>query len=92
MLDPEILLLDEPFSALDPITRRDIHTWFLEIKNKAPRTTILVTHDIREALFLSDIIVVLRQGRIIAQGRNGETGFRDESELIDLYQEEGRGQ
>lgn len=92
MLDPEILLLDEPFSALDPITRAEIHSWFLDIKKKAAKTTILVTHDIPEALTLSDVIVVLRKGRIIARGYRGEKGFRNETELMKLFQRDAAAQ
>ena len=48
-LHPEVLLLDEPFSGVDPLTRRDIHARFLELLEAEPATVILVTHDIAEA-------------------------------------------
>lgn len=53
-------LLDEPFSALDYITKKNIHKWYLEIKNKLKLTTLLITHDIDEALILSDRIYILK--------------------------------
>lgn len=55
----DILLLDEPFGALDVITRNDMQDWLLNIRKQYNRTTLLVTHDIDEALYLSDRILVL---------------------------------
>lgn len=64
MLSPEIMLLDEPFAAIDPITRREIQQQFLIAHEAEPVTVVLVTHDIREALFLADHIVIMHTGRI----------------------------
>ncbi len=64
MLRPDILLLDEPFAAIDPITRADIHAQMLQLHAAEPTTTVLVTHDMREALLLADHIVVMGSGRI----------------------------
>ena len=64
MLSPDIMLLDEPFAAIDPITRREIQEQFVVAHQAEPVTVLLVTHDIREALFLSDHIVIMRAGRI----------------------------
>lgn len=64
MLGPEILLLDEPFAAIDPITRMDIHRQLLELHRAEPTTAVLVTHDMREAMQLADHIVVMDKGRI----------------------------
>ena len=55
----DIMLLDEPFGALDVITREDMQDWLLNLRSKLNRTTILVTHDIDEALYLSDRILIL---------------------------------
>ena len=63
MLRPEILLLDEPFAAIDPITREDIQQQLLALQQAEPRTSVLVTHDMREALLLAEHIVVLGSGR-----------------------------
>jgi osmoprotectant transport system ATP-binding protein len=64
MLRPELLLLDEPFSGLDTMTRRSIHVQFLEVRSKVPISTILVTHDPEEAARLAENIVVMKSGRV----------------------------
>ncbi len=66
--DPEVLLMDEPFGALDPVTRAALQTEIARIHHLSGRTIVLVTHDIDEALALADRIVLLDQGRIVQQG------------------------
>lgn len=68
MLNPRLLLLDEPFSALDPITRGAIHDNFLELKANESGAIVLVTHDMHEAAKLGDELVILREGVIVQQG------------------------
>ena len=58
--------MDEPFGALDPITRSELHAEFMRVKSALARTVIIVTHDIAEALQLADRVAVLHEGRIIA--------------------------
>jgi len=64
ILRPELLLLDEPFSGLDTMTRRSIHAQFLEIREKVPISIVLVTHDPDEATRLADYIVIMRRGEL----------------------------
>jgi len=61
--EPRYLLLDEAFSALDAITRADVHDMFLQLRNRLHLTALLVTHDLREAALLADRIAVLRHGQ-----------------------------
>ncbi|AKJ42281.1 osmoprotectant ABC transporter ATP-binding protein OsmV [Pragia fontium] len=63
--DPPVLLMDEPFGAVDPINRESIQNEFQEMQRKLKKTVILVSHDIDEALKLGDRIAVFRQGRIV---------------------------
>jgi osmoprotectant transport system ATP-binding protein len=64
--DPELLLMDEPFGALDPVTRDALGRRVRDLHEKLRLTTIMVTHDMAEALLLADRIVVLDKGRIVA--------------------------
>lgn len=65
---PRVMLLDEPFGALDPLTRDRLQRSFLEIKQKLSLTAIFVTHDMIEALLLGDRIAVMQDGRIVQLG------------------------
>lgn len=71
-LDPAYLLMDEPFGALDPITRDQIHQEFLQLRQKVRKTIILVTHDLREASVLGDRIALMDQGMLVQYGTNDE--------------------
>ena len=67
MAEKDVLLLDEPFGALDSITRAQMQEWLLRAMDDVPRTVLLVTHDVEEALLLSRLVVVLsaRPGRVL---------------------------
>lgn len=67
--DPPLLLMDEPFSALDPGTRRALQGELRRIHEATGKTILFVTHDVEEALTLADGLAVLEQGRLVAQGR-----------------------
>ena len=69
---PRCLLLDEAFSALDAITRADVHEAFQTARERLRTTTLLVTHDLREAVLLADRIAVLRRGRVEQSGATAE--------------------
>ncbi len=68
MEDPPVMLMDEPFSALDPITKRDLYEEFIHLNQKLNKTILLVTHDIDEASKLGDKIILMDKGRIIQTG------------------------
>lgn len=70
--DPDMLLMDEPFSALDPLVRRDMQFELLSIQRKMNKTILFITHDIDEAFKLGDRIAIMRDGRIIQNGTAGE--------------------
>ncbi|MXX10542.1 MAG: ATP-binding cassette domain-containing protein [Nitrospira sp. SB0677_bin_15] len=66
--DPGIVLLDEPFGALDAITRHELQRQFLSLKQRLNKTMVMVTHDVDEALQLGDRIAVLKEGRLLQIG------------------------
>lgn len=92
---PQALLLDEPFSALDPAVRADLQDWLAELSKELGCTTILVTHDVDEALRLGDRIALLGSaGRVSRQWECGAAGFdrsvvRDE--ILSEYRDTARG-
>jgi osmoprotectant transport system ATP-binding protein len=67
--DPPVILMDEPFGALDPVTRAELHVEFRRIQAEVRKTIVLVTHDMREAFLLADRIGVLDAGRLVAWDR-----------------------
>lgn len=66
--DPEVLLMDEPFSALDPLVRRDMQFELLSLQRKLKKTVVFVTHDIDEAFKLGDTVAIMRDGKIVQVG------------------------
>src|SRR5215208_5258858 len=64
--DPPILLLDEPFGALDPLTRAEIRTEFRDLQRRLGKTMVFVTHDVQEAFLLASRIGLMKDGRMIA--------------------------
>ncbi len=68
MLDPEALLLDEPFGALDPIIRAELQTDLRRIAQRLAKTMVMVTHDLGDAATLGDDIILLRAGRVVQRG------------------------
>src|SRR5205085_9256607 len=65
-VDPPVLLMDEPFGALDPLTRAELHAEFRRIQSRVRKTVIIVTHDMGEAFALGDRVGVLDGGRLVA--------------------------
>ena len=64
-MDPKLILLDEPFAALDPLTKIDVHQQFNKIRNSVHKSIVLVTHDMAEAITLADEIFIMDAGKII---------------------------
>ena len=70
--DPPVLLMDEPFGALDPITRAEIQREFVALRDRLHKTVIFVTHDVREAMLLGTRIALLETGKLLAVGKPDE--------------------
>lgn len=82
--DPDLLLMDEPFGAVDPITRRSLRAELLHIHAKTGKTILFVTHDPAEALELATLLVVLRDGEIAACGSPAELAGAGDGFVADL--------
>jgi len=72
MLDPDVLLLDEPLGALDPMIRFELQNDLKHVFESLGKTVVMVTHDMAEAGFFGDHIVLLRDGGVVQQGRLSE--------------------
>ena len=83
LLKPEILLLDEPFSGADPLTRVAIHERFLDLMVAEPATVVLVTHDMQEALRLSSELVIIREGKVLQMGSAKEVVNNPNDEYVE---------
>jgi osmoprotectant transport system ATP-binding protein len=68
MLDPDVLLLDEPLGALDPMIRANLQTELRAIFRALAKTVVMVTHDLGEAGYFGDVIVLMREGRVVQMG------------------------
>ena len=88
--DPEIVLMDEPFSTLDNITKRQVQDDFLNLKHLDNKTILLVTHDIQEAFRLGDKIVLLDNGEIQQIGTPLELLYSPESKKVDEFLQKDR--
>ncbi len=82
MLNPTLMLLDEPFSAPDPITRESIHDEFLSLQEKESRTIVLVTHDMSEAIKLARRPEILKEGEIIQIGSVEEVQSKPANDYV----------
>lgn len=85
MLDPDILLLDEPLGALDPLVRNGLQTDLKEIFRRLNKTVILVTHDMAEAGYLGDSIVLLANGKVVQQGALSDLRDRPASTFVSEF-------
>jgi osmoprotectant transport system ATP-binding protein len=88
--DPHILLMDEPFGAVDPISRVRLQKEFREIQKKLGKTVIFVTHDVEEALLLADRICLMKEGSIVQEGTPEEVILRPKDPFVeDFFGKEG---
>lgn len=83
--DASILLMDEAYSALDPLIRTDMQTMLLELQTELNKTIVFITHDLDEALRLGDRIVILRDGSIIQQGDSQDILLRPADDYIERF-------
>ncbi|MBN9249206.1 MAG: glycine betaine/L-proline ABC transporter ATP-binding protein [Mesorhizobium sp.] len=84
-LDPEILLMDEPFSALDPLIRRDMQGELLELQRRYRTTIIFITHDLNEALTLGDHVAVMNDGRFAQVGRPADIVLQPADDYVAAF-------
>jgi osmoprotectant transport system ATP-binding protein len=82
MLDPDVLLLDEPLGALDPIVRRELQEDLKAIFRRLGKTVVLVTHDLAEAAYFGDEVVLLREGQIVQRGTPAELMANPADEFV----------
>lgn len=90
-IEPSVLLLDEPFGALDAKVRRELRSWLRDLHNRTGHTTVFVTHDQEEALELADRVVVMSQGRIEQVGTPDEIYDRPVSPFVFSFIGESSG-
>ena len=87
-VEPALWFLDEPFSALDPLTRRQMQDEFLRLQRMLNKTIVFITHDIAEACRLGDRIAIMRQGRIVQIGRPAEIVLRPADPYVAAFTED----
>jgi osmoprotectant transport system ATP-binding protein len=93
--DPKILLFDEPFGALDPVTRLDLQREFLRLRAEFGKTSVFVTHDVREAMKLATRIALLCEGKLVFIGPPGEfrrSAHPEARAFLELLQENADAQ
>lgn len=83
--DPPILLMDEPFGAIDPINRVELQSEFLKIQQKIKKTIIFVTHDIYEAIKMGDRIALMREGRLVQYDTPANLLYRPKDEFVEGF-------
>ena len=80
--DPPILLMDEPFGAIDPITRVELQNEFLKVQQEIQKTIIFVTHDIYEAIKMGDKIALMKEGRLVQYAPPADLLYRPKDEFV----------
>ena len=85
---PELWFLDEPFSALDPLIRREMQNEFLRLQNLLKKTIVFITHDFDEAIRLADRIAIMRDGRVVQVGTAEELIMRPADGYVEEFTRE----
>ncbi|WP_116474924.1 quaternary amine ABC transporter ATP-binding protein [Zobellella maritima] len=80
--DPEVLLMDEPFSALDPLIRRELQNQFVSLTKTLNKTTVFITHDLDEAIRIGDRIAIMKDGRLIQVGTPEQIVMHPEDDYV----------
>lgn len=88
--DPPVILMDEPFGAVDPITRRKLQDMVLDLQESMRKTIVFVTHDMQEALTLGHRVAVMNQGEVMAEGTPKETTLSENRFVRELMGNAGR--
>lgn len=83
--DPDILLMDEPFSALDPLIRRELQDEFLALSETMNKTTLFITHDLDEAVRMGRHVAIMKDGYIVQQGRPEDIVTKPEGEYVSKF-------
>ena len=84
-LDPDVLLMDEPLGALDPMIRADLQRELRELFRRLGKTVVLVTHDMEEAGYLGDRVVLMWEGRVLQEGAFGDLVERPGTEDVSRF-------
>ena len=85
MENPPVMLMDEPFGALDPITRNSMHDEFYRLNQKLGKTIIIVTHDMAEAFKLGDKVILMNEGSIVQMGTMDDYTKRPANEFVEAF-------
>jgi glycine betaine/proline transport system ATP-binding protein len=87
-VDPEIVLMDEALSALDPLIRKDMQNELIDLQRKLEKTIIFITHDLDEAINIGDRIILMKDGRVVQQGTAEEILTNPASEYVERFVED----
>lgn len=85
MEDPPVMLMDEPFGALDPITRESLHEEFINLNQRLKKTILIVTHDMDEAFKLGDKVILMNKGEIVQMGTKDDLVNNPKNEFVESF-------
>lgn len=85
MVDPPVILMDEPFGALDPLTRHEVQDHFVQLKRRLAKTIVVVTHDLGEALRLADRVALMDGGKLVQAGTPAELWRAPATKFVERF-------